>query len=121
MPQSKILLVDDEPSIIEMVNQILEKNGYSVTSFIDGNEALEHFRQQPHEFDLIITDLIMPAITGTELALKLSAINPNIPIILTTGFSEKITEATCAQWGIRTVINKPVSIHDLLATIESQS
>lgn len=116
-----VLFIDDESSIIEMANKILEKNNYTVTSFIDGNEALEHFRLRPHEFDLIITDLIMPTITGTELALQLSAINPSIPIILTTGFSEKITAATCEQWGISTVINKPFSIQDLLATIESVS
>ena len=104
-----------------MANKILEKNNYTVTSFIDGNEALAYFREQPHEFDLVITDLIMPLITGTELASQLSAINPNVPILLTTGFSEKITAATCKQWGISTVINKPFSIHDLLATIESLS
>jgi len=116
-----ILFVDDESSIIEMANQILKKSGYAVTSFVDGIEALEHFRQQPHQFDLIVTDLTMPAITGTELASKMSAINPNIPIILTTGFSEKITTATCKQWSISTVINKPFSIHELLDTIESLS
>lgn len=118
-PVKRILFVDDDSSIIEMAIKMLEKNNYSVTSFIDGNEALAHFRQQPHEFDLIITDLIMPTITGTELASQLSAINPNIPILLTTGFSEKITAATCEQWGISTVINKPFSIQDLLSTIES--
>lgn len=114
----QILFVDDEASIIEMAHQMLEKNNYTVTSFIDGNDAIEHFRQHPHKFDLIITDLIMPAITGTELSTKLSAINPNVPIILTTGFSEKITAATCEQWGINTVINKPFAIHEFLAAIE---
>lgn len=116
-----ILFIDDDSSIIEMANKMLEKNHYAVTSFIDGNEALEHFREQPHKFDLIITDLIMPTITGTELASQMSAINPNIPILLTTGFSEKITAATCEQWGISTVINKPFTIHELLTTIESLS
>jgi len=116
-----ILFVDDESSIIEMANQILKKSGYAVTSFTDGIKALEHFRQQPHQFDLIVTDLTMPAISGTELASKMSAIKPNIPIILTTGFSEKITTATCKQWNISTVINKPFSIHELLDTIEKLS
>ncbi|MCH8134354.1 MAG: response regulator [Proteobacteria bacterium] len=116
-----ILFIDDDSSIIEMANKILEKNNYTVTSFIDGNEALAYFSQHPHEFDLVITDLIMPLITGTELASQISEINPNIPILLTTGFSEKITAATCKQWGISTVINKPFSIHDLLTTIESLS
>lgn len=114
-----ILFIDDESSIVDMASQILEQNDYTVTCFTDGNDALEHFRQQPHQFDLIITDLTMPAIAGTELATKLSAINPNIPIVLSTGFTEKITSASCEQWGISTVINKPFTIHDLLATIES--
>jgi len=114
-----ILFVDDEESIVRMANKMLVQNGFAVTKFTDGNAALEHFRQQPHQFDLIITDLIMPTITGTELASKLSAINPNVPIVLTTGFSERITSSTCQQWGISTVINKPFTIRDLLATIES--
>lgn len=113
-----ILFIDDDPSIIDMASQVLEKNNYTVTSFIDGNEAIEYFRQQPHHFDLVITDLIMPSITGTELSSKMSMINPNIPIILTTGFSEKITSATCRQWGITTVINKPFALRDFLGAIE---
>lgn len=112
-----ILFVDDETPIIEMGTQMLEISGYQVTSFTNGDEALQCFREQPHKFDLVITDLTMPTISGTELALSLSAINPNIPIILATGFSEKITTATCQKWNINTVINKPYSMNELLTTI----
>lgn len=113
-----VLLIDDEEPILTMARKMLEINGHTVTSLADGNIALEYFRQQPHLFDVVITDLIMPSISGTELASKISAINPNVPIILSTGFSQKITEEACSQWGISTVINKPFSIKELLAAVE---
>ncbi len=115
-----ILLVDDEPPILTMTEKMLSQHGYSVNSFSDGNAALEHFRQHPHEFDLIITDLVMPSISGTELAEKLSAVNPNVPVVLTTGFSENISDTACRRWGINAVINKPFTMNDLLNTIENQ-
>lgn len=116
-----ILVIDDEASIIQMATQILEKHGYAVTTFMDGNEAIEHFRQQPYQYDVVITDLIMPTMPGSEIASTISAINPNVPIILSTGFSDKIGKSTCASWGVDRVINKPFTISELLSAIESLS
>lgn len=116
-----ILVIDDEASIIQMATQILEKHGYAVTAFMDGKEAIEHFRQQPYQFDVVITDLIMPTMPGSEIASTISAINPNVPIILSTGFSDKIGKSTCASWGVDKVINKPFTINELLTSIESLS
>lgn len=113
-----VLLIDDEASIIKMATQILEKHGYAVTTFMDGNEAIEHFRQQPYQYDVVITDLIMPTIPGSEIASTISGINANVPIILSTGFSDKIGKSTCASWGVDRVINKPFTINELLAAIE---
>lgn len=114
-----ILVIDDEASIIQMATQILEKHGYAVTTFMDGHEAIEHFRQQPYQYDVVITDLIMPTMPGSEIASTVSAINPNVPIILSTGFSDKIGKSTCASWGVDKVINKPFTINELLSSIES--
>jgi len=114
-----ILVIDDEASIIQMATQILEKHGYTVTTFMDGHEAIEHFRQQPYQYDVVITDLIMPTMPGSEIASTVSSINPNVPIILSTGFSDKIGKSTCASWGVDRVINKPFTINELLSSIES--
>jgi CheY-like chemotaxis protein/nitrogen-specific signal transduction histidine kinase len=116
--EKRVLFVDDEPAITEMASHILTQSGYQARFFIDGNEALQYFSEHPHDFDIIITDLKMPHISGSELASRCAAINPNIPIILTTGFSEKISLASCRQWGVTTVITKPFSIGQLLATLE---
>lgn len=116
--EKRVLFIDDEPAITEMASHILTQSGYKAHFFIDGNEALQYFRQHPHDFDIIITDLKMPHISGSELASSCAAINPDIPIILTTGFSEKISLASCRQWGVTTVITKPFSIGQLLATLE---
>ena len=116
-----ILFIDDETAITEMADQMLKKGGHKVTTFNDGNKAADYFSSHPHEFDLVITDLVMPQLSGTELSQKISSINPNIPIILTTGFSEKITTSSCKKWGISLVMNKPFVINDLLTAIESLS
>jgi CheY-like chemotaxis protein/nitrogen-specific signal transduction histidine kinase len=116
--EKRVLFIDDEPAITEMASHILTQSGYKALFFIDGNEALQYFSEHPHDFDIIITDLKMPQISGSELASRCAAINPNIPIILTTGFSEKISLASCRQWGVTTVITKPFSIGQLLATLE---
>ena len=121
MADKHILVIDDEASIIEMAKQILEKHGYTVTAFMDGKEAIEHFRQQPYQYDVVITDLIMPTMPGSEIASTISGINPNVPIILSTGFSDKIGKSTCASWGVDRVINKPFTINELLSSIESLS
>lgn len=116
-----ILFIDDETAITEMADQMLKKGGHKVTTFNDGNKAADYFSDHPHEFDLVITDLVMPQLSGTELSQKISSINPNIPIILTTGFSEKITTSSCKKWGISLVMNKPFVINDLLTAIDSLS
>lgn len=116
--EKHVLFIDDEPAIIEMASHILKQSGYKAQFFIDGNEALQYFSEHPHDFDIIITDLNMPQISGSDLASRCTAINANIPIILTTGFSDKMTLAGCRQWGVTTVITKPFSIGQLLATLE---
>jgi CheY-like chemotaxis protein/nitrogen-specific signal transduction histidine kinase len=116
--EKSVLFIDDEPAITEMASHILSHSGYKAMFFNDGNEALEYFSAHPHDFDIIITDLIMPIISGSEVATRCADINPNVPIILTTGFSEKISLASCRKWGVTAVITKPFSIQQLLATLE---
>jgi signal transduction histidine kinase/CheY-like chemotaxis protein len=90
--EERILLVDDEEQIVAMERQMLENLGYRVTARTDSQEALKVFAEHPHNFDLVITDMTMPYLTGDQLAQKMLDIEPNIPVILCTGFNEIITE-----------------------------
>ncbi|MGD9246060.1 MAG: PAS domain S-box protein [Desulfobacterales bacterium] len=114
----RILLVDDELQIVRMEQQMLERLGYHVTVRTSSIEALEAFRSAPDKFDLIITDMTMPNMTGVELAKKIIEIKPDIPIIICTGFSEKISEHTANTMGIRGYVMKPVIKSELAKKIK---
>jgi CheY-like chemotaxis protein len=82
--------VDDEPPIVKMQQQHLEQLGYTVTASTSSTEALETLRSSPDKFDLVITDMTMPKMTGDKLTREIKEIRSDIPVILCTGFSEKI-------------------------------
>lgn len=113
----RILLVDDEETIVEIVEAMLERLGYSVVTTGNSFQALELFRTDPEGFDLVITDMTMPNMTGKDLAEKMIAIRRDIPIILCTGFSELITEEQAKSIGIRELIMKPITKNELGETI----
>jgi PAS domain S-box-containing protein len=112
-----ILLVDDEESLIDMGKQLLVSLGYTVTSRINSLEAFELFKARPEAFDLVITDLTMPNMTGDEFAEQLFAIRSDIPVILCTGFSARITEEKAKSMGISAFILKPLIRKDIAETI----
>jgi PAS domain S-box-containing protein len=107
-----ILVVDDEEVIAEMEKQMLESLGYKVSIFTSSLEALLAFRNQPGEFDAVITDMTMPDMTGIELMQLIRNIRPNIPIILCSGFSEQINKDKAAKMGIQKYLMKPVQRKD---------
>ena len=115
----RILLVDDEKQIIDIEQQILERLGYKVTPKTDSEEALEEFAAQPDRFDLVITDMTMPKMTGDQLAKRMMDIKPQIPVILCTGFNEAITEEKALAMGIDKFIMKPIIKDDLANTIRT--
>ena len=108
----QILLVDDEDAIADMEKQMLEHLGYSVASRTSSVEALEIFRANPGKFDLVITDMAMPNMAGDKLASELMKIRPDIPILLCTGFSEKIPETKVGALGIKGILMKPIIMKD---------
>lgn len=112
-----IMLVDDEASIVKMESQILERLGYTVITRTSSIEALELFRSRPEDFQLIITDMTMPNMTGDELAVELMKIKPDIPVILCTGYSKKISDETASIIGIRAFAYKPIVKADLAKTV----
>ena len=111
--KGRVLFVDDEQTLVELVQQILEYLGYEVIARTSAREALELFRSQPDRFDLVITDYTMPHMTGVALAREILNIRPDEPIILCTGFNEMITEKNARSMGIREFIMKPVTINEL--------
>ena len=110
-------MVDDEPSIIKMQKQNLERLGYTVATRSSSMEALEAFRTAPGSFDLIITDMTMPNMNGDELALSVKEIRPDIPVILCTGFSEKVNVKTAKDMLIDGFLMKPVDKEKLAKTV----
>ncbi|NWG01298.1 MAG: PAS domain S-box protein [Syntrophaceae bacterium] len=117
MGKERILLIDDEEIQIRSVQPMLERLGYRVIVKADAIEALDIFRLQPNEFDLVITDQTMPRMTGRELAEEILRIRPDIPIILCTGFSEVIHEEEAKLMGIREFIMKPFSMNEMAGII----
>jgi signal transduction histidine kinase len=108
-----ILLVDDEVTIVEMEQAMLERLGYKVTTRSSSIDALEAFRANPDKFDLIITDMAMPNMAGDKLSVEINQIRPDIPILLCTGFSEIISEEKAKSLGINGFLLKPVISRDL--------
>jgi PAS domain S-box-containing protein len=109
----RVLLVDDEEAIVLLETQILERLGYSVTACTNSMDALEAFRASPGTFDLVLTDMTMPHLTGIQFAKELISIRPHIPIIICTGFSEKINEKKAKALGIKGFLMKPVVKSDM--------
>ncbi len=109
----RVLVVDDEEMISIMLQLILQSLGYQVTFSCNSLEALALIAQDPQAFDLLITDMTMPNLTGFELAQKALAIRPDLPIILCTGFSELLNKEQAQALGIRTYLMKPVSVREL--------
>ncbi len=113
----RILFVDDELFLAELGQEQLELYGYRVTATHSSREALKLFNTDPHAFDLVITDLTMPGLTGRELARSLVATRADIPIILCTGFSEQFNNESDRASGIREIVMKPYDIKSLNTTI----
>jgi PAS domain S-box-containing protein len=115
----RILFVDDEPALASVGKQILESLGYDVATRTSSVEALELFKARPHKFDLVITDMTMPHMTGEDLAAQLMLIKPGIPVILCTGFSAKINDEKAMAIGVRAFVSKPVPVWELAETIRN--
>ena len=113
----KILLVDDEKIVMEQNQQRLEYLGYSVKAVNHPAEAFRLFQADPDRFDLVFTDMTMPQMTGDELAKKIMMLRPDMPIILYTGYSEKITRQAALKLGIRKYLEKPVPLEVLARSV----
>jgi len=116
--KGQILFIDDEELLMEMGKDLLERLGYTVTCRRSSFEALETFMNDPHQFDLVITDQTMPGMTGIDLARRMLQVRPDIPIILCTGYSNLVSEESAKIVGIREFAFKPLTKSSIAHLVE---
>ena len=114
-----ILFIDDEPSIVSMGKQILSNLGYTVVTVTGSRAALELFQANPNKFHLVVTDMTMPDLTGDVLAREILKIRPQVPVVLCTGYSERITEEKALALGIRRLVMKPFDRADFAKIVRN--
>ena len=113
-----ILFVDDEPTVLKMMTMMITKLGFKIEAMCSPLQALERFRQNPEHFDLIITDLTMPEMTGIELVDEIHKTSPHLPVILMTGYGKEMQPAIpLNHYGICKYLKKPVKLVEMAATI----
>ncbi|MDH5545204.1 MAG: PAS domain S-box protein [Gammaproteobacteria bacterium] len=115
--QARVLVVDDEESIVELYGILFEMYGYEVTAMTDPKAALELVKQNPYAFDVIVTDYTMPGITGEELSRQILALREDMPILMCTGYSERMDEKKAHAMGIRAFLMKPVEPLRILESV----
>lgn len=114
-----ILLVDDDPAVLRIEKQLLECLGYEITACSDSLQALTAFENDPYRFDLVMTDQIMPKLTGDTLARRLIDIRPEIPVVICSGMKETLERETLQQMGIKAILYKPINRKALADTLRS--
>lgn len=112
-----ILVVDDEEVLVDVISGILAFMGYQVTTSNSSNEALVKFAAAPADFDLVLTDMTMPDLTGIQLSNRLREIRPDIPIVLCTGYSHQLINRRPEELGLKAIVMKPIQTNELARTI----
>ena len=115
--EEHIMVVDDEPQVGQMNCESLELLGYQTSLFQHPVAALEAFSLHPEIYDLVLTDMTMPRMTGLDLLKKLRCVREDIPVVLCTGFSELIDEQKAQRHGFQKYLMKPVALRDLLFAV----
>jgi len=119
MNPTRILFIDDEEAIAKMQKQMLSRSGFCVEIFTSAEDALKSFNDDPAAVDVVITDMTMPEMTGDVLAQKIKNMRSNMPVILCTGYTEKVDVENPQAIGIDVILLKPITRKDLIAAIES--
>jgi PAS domain S-box-containing protein len=117
--QRRILLVDDEQALRRLVARTLERAGFEVAAYPNGRAAFSAFQRAPDAFDALITDETMPEMTGRELVTAVLALRPDLPVLLTTGFSDAIDRESAFALGVRSYLEKPATLKEILAAVHA--
>ncbi|MHB8109541.1 MAG: hybrid sensor histidine kinase/response regulator [Syntrophorhabdaceae bacterium] len=115
--KERVLVVDDEPFVAEVAAETLKRLGYATTTALSGTEGWKKFEDNPYNFDLVITDQVMPDITGMGLAEKVLKLRKNLPVILITGYSETVSPEMAKALGISQFLMKPIDKRTLAETV----
>lgn len=113
----KVLVVDDEERSVSIMKVVLERLGYNVTAMTSSLKALELFKEDPHRYDLLLTDLIMPQLDGDKLVSEIIEIRPDMPVIITSGFTDTIVNDNFKQISNKAFIPKPFQPQELAKTV----
>jgi CheY-like chemotaxis protein len=111
--KGRILFVDDEEYLVDLVDRMLRHLGYEVIALNSSMDALGQMRSERNKFDLIIVDQVMPGLSGTEFAKEAKLLQPEVPVILFTGFSDMIPQEKLNDLGIKELVAKPINLSDL--------
>jgi CheY-like chemotaxis protein len=114
-----VLIVDDEPSIVNMMAQMLQRLGYGVEAMVNPNDALELLQSGSRQIDLVISDMTMPGMTGIQLFDQVKKIQPDLPVIIYTGHSDQIDPKKAQELGIAALAMKPITKHAIARTIRA--
>jgi len=108
-----VMVVDDEEAVGHILEHMLRRLGYQVSYFTNGNDALQDFQENGGKYDLILTDLSMPVMTGLELTMQIRQSSTTIPVIIITGFCETLDSSLQHDYGVQAILGKPILAHDL--------
>jgi DNA-binding NtrC family response regulator len=114
-----VLLVEDDSTLARVLSMVLTNAGYVVSYCADGAEALQQFRASPTSVHVVVSDVAMPDLSGDRLARALHEMRPGLPVILLTGYSHTATPENARALGVAAVLQKPVSIDDLVAAVDA--
>jgi CheY-like chemotaxis protein/two-component sensor histidine kinase len=112
-----VMIVDDEPALVTLAEELLAELGYEPAGFHSSVAALEEFRSDPQRFDLVLTDEAMPELVGTELAREIHRLRAEIPVVLMSGYGGTTLAARAAGVGVREVLRKPLESRDLAESL----
>ena len=115
--KESILIIYDEPMVGELVRETLQMQGYETELFFSSEDAAKHFAENPDKYDLILSDYMMPGLTGDKLAASIRESNETVPIILATGYSNNITKDAALAIGITEFIMKPIVGEELCKAV----
>ena len=112
-----ILVVDDEPLLVRLNKRLLENDGYSVSVTTTSLDALDLVTKNPEQYDLLLTDLTMPGLSGKELIQKILQQVPTLPVIVLTGLSDSETEQELYVLGVKAILEKPLQDNELVTAV----
>ena len=112
------MYIDDEEALVYLMTRVLQQSGYQVTGFSDAEQALQTLRERPRDFDVIVTDLSMPGMSGFHVAGAIREIREDLPVVVTSGYVRAEDRETAREIGVRELVLKPDTVEELAGVLE---